>query len=172
MIRNTATQTTTKTMIWRTQRHDIEGGFWFARDQNEVKRYSVDVCIYFNWNGNTPGYKFCAPFPETVSAFGSDVTLCGGAGRPQFVRCLVLDLRGAAPWRRVWSAHPGPAPPCFAGDFSLPDADGGPDCRLSEAITNGIRVRASVAYMPHKRVATCTRSAFGVCLTTRPSAAN
>ena len=30
-------------------------------------------------------------------------------------------------------------------------SDGGPDCRLSEGITNGIRVRASVAYESHKR---------------------
>ena len=37
----------------------------------------------------------------------------------------------------------------FSRCLFFPEADGGPDCHLSEVVTNGIRVRVSTVYMPH-----------------------
>ena len=126
-------------------RAGIEGGFWFARDQNGEPRYSVDQTSYISkWNGTGHDrYTFHAPQPETVSVFGSDVTLPQAApeGHNSFAAWfstyasrLRSGVYGVAPSRIVL----------------LPEADGGADCRLSEAVTNGIRVRASIVYMPHE----------------------
>ena len=134
------------------QRHDIEGGFWFARDQFEGKRFFVDVCLGFA-RMNTPGYNFCAPFPETVYAFERDGVALSAApdGHNSFAAWFstyAARLRGGvyrvAP---ILARHPRVS----LGISLFPDADGGPDCRLSEGITNGIRVRASVAYESHER---------------------
>ena len=134
------------------QRHDIEGGFWFARDQFERKRFFVDVCLGFA-RMNTPGYNFCAPFPETVYAFERDGVALSAApdGHNSFAAWFstyAARLRGGV-YRvgHILARHPRVS----LGISIFPDADGGPDCRVSEAITNGIRVRASVAYESHER---------------------
>ena len=126
------------------QRRDIEGGFWFAQDQYEVKRFFVDVCAYTRMN--TPATTF-VPFPRL--SMHLQMVLQWWRQTPG-ARCLV-HLRGR-PRRRVSRrAHPARHPRISLGISLFPDADGGPDCRLSEAITNGIRVRASVAYESLKR---------------------
>ena len=133
------------------ERAHIVGGFWFARSQFGEKRLSVAITTYMGGLGYS--HSFRPPFPEAVCAFERDGISLSAApdGHNSFAAWFstyAARLRGGvyrvAP---ILARHPRVS----LGISLFPDADGGPDCRLSEGITNGIRVRASVAYESHER---------------------